>query len=162
MAFTFAPDIGGSTIETADIKQNCCAHELTHDRKFADNVSPSYSPNGRHIVYISTRTGTPQIWVMDAEDGLNGEQQVPADVDDRNHPLDTYSPVWSPDGTKILFTRDTPGGGRQLFMWSVGGGQPVRLTSHLKNEDPSWAPDSRHVVYKSTQTGREQMWIIRC
>lgn len=158
LVFTYGGPAGGALIQTVDAARNCCAHELTHDRRNADNSSASYSPNGLHIAYISNRTGSPQIWVMDV-DGLNGEQLVPPDFDDRGRALDTYSPAWSPDGTKIVFARDTKGGVRQIYKWSIGGGQPVTVTSHGRNEDPSWAPDSRHIVYKSWQTGREQLWI---
>ena len=159
MVFTYGPPGGsGSTIATVNSAQNCCAHELTHDRRNADNVSASYSPNGRHIAYISTRTGSQQVWVMD-DDGLNAEQQVPPDFKENGRALDSYSPAWSPDNTRIAFARDMADGGRQLFSWSVGGVRPVRLTSIGRNEDPSWAPDSRHVVFKSGRTGREQLWI---
>jgi TolB protein len=159
MAFTFLGSGAGSLIEVVDVTKNCCAHELTHDRRNADNSSPTYSPNGRQIAYISNRTGTPQIWVMDAADGLSAEQAVPVNFDDKGRALDTYSPSWSPDGTRILFARDVAGGSRQLYMWTVGSVSAVALTSYGKNEDPSWAPDSRHVVFKSRRSGREQLWI---
>lgn len=159
LAFTFLGEGAGSLIETVDITRNCCAHELTHDRRNADNSSPTYSPNGRQIAYISNRTGTPQIWTMDAADGLSAEQAVPVSFDDKSRPLDTYSPAWSPDGTRIVFARDVAGGSRQLYMWTVGSVQAVALTSYGKNEDPSWAPDSRHVVFKSRRSGREQLWV---
>ncbi len=167
---TFSPDgrtmlvsyhalTGGAVIESVDVARNCCAFELTHDRRNADNISASYQPNGRHIAYISNRTGTPQIYVMDA-DGTNNEAQVPPGFDDGGKFLATYSPAWSPDGTKLIFTRDQAGGGRQVYKWSIGGGQPVQVTSRNRNEDASWAPDSRHIVFKSWQTGREQLWIL--
>ena len=159
MLFTYAGPAGGTLIQSVDVSRNCCAFELTHDRRNADNQSASYQPNGRHIAYISTRSGTPQVYVMDA-DGSNNEQQVPPGFDDHGRLLDTYSPAWSPDGTKIAFTRDLSSGGRQLFKWSIGGGQPVQVSSTGRNEDPSWAPDSRHIVFKSGRSGREQLWIL--
>ena len=159
MVVTYQAQTGGTLIESVDVARNCCAFELTHDRRNADNLSATYQPNGRHIAYISTRSGTPQIYVMDA-DGSNSEQQVPPGFDDRGRFLDTYSPAWSPDGTKIAFTRDLNGGGRQVFRWSIGGGSPTQVTSTGRNEDATWAPDSRHLVFKSWRSGREQLWII--
>ena len=35
-----------------------------------------------------------------------------------------------------------------------------RLTSEGRNEDPSWAPDSRHVVVASTRTGSQQLFVV--
>jgi TolB protein len=159
-SLVFSHGLGiGAAIETVDITRNCCAHELTHDRRNADNVSPSYSPDGRHIAYISNRTGTPEIWIMD-DDGASSDQLVPSEFGTAGRALATYSPAWSPDGTRIVFARDVDRGGRQLFTASVAGGQVVQRTAEGQNEDPSWAPDSRHVVFKSKRTGREQLWIL--
>ena len=159
-SLVFSHGLGtGAAIETVDITRNCCAHELTHDRRNADNVSPSYSPDGRHIAYISNRTGTPEIWVMD-DDGASADQLVASEFGATGRALATYSPAWSPDGTRIVFGRDTDGGERQLFTSSVAGGQVVQRTAQGRNEDPSWAPDSRHVVFKSRRTGREQLWLL--
>ena len=158
LVFTHGLEMG-SAIETVDITRNCCAHTLTSDRRNADNMSASYSPDGRHIAYISNRTGAPQIWVMD-EDGASPEQLVGSDIGTNGRALDTYSPAWSPDGARIIFARDIEHGARQLFTASVSGGQVVPRTSIGRNEDPSWAPDSRHVVFKSTRSGREQLWIL--
>jgi TolB protein len=150
----------GSGIESADISRMCCAHVLTHDGRFADNVSPTYSPDGHRIAYVSNRTGVPEIYVMD-DDGTGRAQLVPSDFEPGGRPLPTYSPAWSPDGSQLVFDRDTPAGGRQLYIWSVGSGQVRQLTSAGRNDDPSWAPDSRHIVFKSTRAGgREQLWIF--
>jgi TolB protein len=150
---------GGSAIETVDVRQNCCAHELTHDKRFADNVSPSYSPDQRHILYISSRTGTPQVWVMD-DDGLSPEQLVQPQFRSDGRALDANSPVFSPDGSRLVFSREVERSNRQLFTASAAGGSQGQLTAEGLNDDPSWAPDSRHVVFKSNRTGREQLWII--
>jgi TolB protein len=159
-SLVFSHGLGiGAAIETVDVTRNCCAHELTHDRRNADNVSPSYSPDGRHIAYISNRTGTPEIWVMD-DDGASADQLVASEFGSAGRALATYSPAWSPDGTRIVFGRDVDRGGRQLFTASVAGGQVVQRTAEGQNEDPSWAPDSRHVVLKSKRTGKEQLWIL--
>ena len=34
------------------------------------------------------------------------------------------------------------------------------LTSEGRNEDPSWAPDGRHVVFTSTRSGARQLWVV--
>ena len=159
MVFSHSLPGGGTGIETVDVKQNCCAHLLTADRRLADNVSPSYSHDGRHIAYISSRTGTTQVYVMD-EDGSSQEQLVATHFTDAGRPLDANSPAWSPDGTRIAFARDTDHGFRQVFTASVTGGSLNQLTNLSQNEDPSWALDSRHIVFKSKRSGREQLWIL--
>jgi TolB protein len=37
---------------------------------------------------------------------------------------------------------------------------PKRLTSDGINEDPSWAPDSRHIVFTSSRTGVQQLFVL--
>jgi TolB protein len=150
----------GSGIETADIARTpCCAHVVTHDGRFADNLSPTYSPDGRRIAYVSTRTGTPEIYAVD-EDGTDRTQLVPSNFETGGGALPTYSPAWSADGTRIAFSRDTRTGGRQVYVMSLSSGQTMQVTSAGRNEDQSWAPDSRHIVFKSNRSGREQLWIL--
>ncbi len=149
----------GAAIESVDISRMCCAHELTHDKRFADNVAPTYSPDGRRIAYMSTRTGTPELYVMD-DDGTGAQQLVSSEFEDNGRALATYTPAWSPDGVRVVFARDTRSGARHLYSVSVGSGQVVQLTSSGRNQDPSWAPDGRHVVFKSDRGGRDQLWIL--
>lgn len=152
----------GYDIESADVSNvsgMCCAHRLTFSGTLADNLSPTYSPDGRRIALVSNRTGKPEIWVMDA-DGTGPSQPVPAGYSENGRAFEMYTPGYSPDGTKIAFGRDTENGGRQLYYWSVGSGSVQVMTSQGRNEDPSWAPDSRHVVFKSTRSGSDQLWIF--
>lgn len=151
----------GSDIEAFDVTRMCCAHALTHEgaRALADNLAPTYSPDGRRIAFNSTRTGTPEIWVMD-EDGTSTQQLIPSQFEPGGRPLASYAPAWSPDGSRIVFDRETPSGGRQLYSFSVGSGTVVQLTGTGQNDDASWAPDSRHIVFKSTRSGKEQLWVM--
>ena len=130
----------------------CCARALTATGQVANNITPTYSQDGRRIAFLSTRTGKPQIYVMDA-DGTGVTLLVPLD------PAETYAPEWSPDGSKIAFARDASSG-RQVFTYTIGSDLVTQHTSVGSNEDPSWAPDSRHIVLKSRRNGPEQLWIL--
>ena len=48
----------------------------------------------------------------------------------------------------------------QVITVSPTGKNPTALTSEGQNEDPSWAPDSRHIVFTSRRTGNDQLWIL--
>jgi TolB protein len=37
---------------------------------------------------------------------------------------------------------------------------PKQLTSDGENEDPSWAPDARHLVFTSSRSGTKQLWVL--
>ena len=67
-----------------------------------DNAYPAFSPDGTKIVFTSRRTGTSQVWVMNA-DGSN-QTQLTFDA----QPKDQV-PEWSPDGSKIAYLADTHG-----------------------------------------------------
>jgi TolB protein len=63
---------------------------------------PTWSPDSRHIVFSSNRSGTFQLWVVDP-DGGHLQQLIES-------PGEDVRPVWSPDGRSIAFNRDRDGG----------------------------------------------------
>ena len=65
--------------------------------KGTDNTSPSYSPDGRQIAFISGKSGSPQVYIMDA-DGSNVQLLTSYTPGVRSY---RASPDWSPDGRAI-------------------------------------------------------------
>jgi TolB protein len=125
------------------------ARRLTRTAK-GINISPRWNPKtGREIAYISSRGGSPQVYVMDA----SGANQRPLAA--RGGHAD--SPSWSPDGRYIAFTYGGAGS-FQIFVADVASGQLLQLTSQGRNESPTWAPDSRHIAYQSNRGGRWEIW----
>jgi outer membrane protein OmpA-like peptidoglycan-associated protein len=84
--------------------RSSCLERLTVGR-FSDNLSPTFSPDGRQIAYVSTRPGLPQIYVM-AADGTGQELFAPFDYGVTGS---SNAPEWSPDGTRLAFHRDDVG-----------------------------------------------------
>jgi TolB protein len=144
----------GTDIFSYNLARDCCLQRLTVGR-LSDNLSPSFSPDGRRIAFASTRVGLSQVYVM-AADGTDQELFAPYDYGVTG---DTHSPSWSPDGLSLAFHR-TVAGSPQIFVMDVRGRNVRQLTSAGRNEDPSWAPDGRHLVFKSSRTGAEQLWVI--
>ena len=70
----------------------------TQEDKFFDRY-PRWSPHGKKIAFTSDRTGRYEIWTIDA-DGTS-LRQISLDS-----PEDTSLPLWSPDGTRLLFQRN--------------------------------------------------------
>jgi TolB protein len=68
------------------------------------------------------------------------------------------APEWSPDGT-VVFHRDV-NRAPQIFILDVASRRVRQLTSSGRNEDPSWAPDGRHIGFVSDRSGRRQLWVI--
>jgi TolB protein len=120
-----------------------------------ENTSPTSSPDGRRFVFMSGRTGHPELYITDA-DGANADVLTDYEQSDKNFRAD---PDWSPDGRMIAYserTRDR----FQVRSVNANGSTPKYLTSEGENEQPAWAPDSRHLVFTSTRTGVRQLWII--
>jgi len=119
-------------------------------------VSPSFSPDGRRIVFVTDRPGGLGLYIADA-DGTNAEALTPFNFGDKSQRTD---PSWSPDGRLVAFQAEM-GGASQIYSVSPRDrGSPKQYTNEGRNEDPSWAPDSRHVVFTSNRTGSWQLWIL--
>jgi Tol biopolymer transport system component len=98
-----------------------------------------WSPDGRALVYESTRTGAPDLWVLDFATGATRQLTNDLRADRR--------PSWSPDGEWILFESER---GRQTDLWVVPakGGDAIRLTDDAAIEQAiGWRGSSRQVAY---------------
>ncbi len=144
----------GTHIFSYNLAQDCCLQRLTVGR-FSDNLSPTFSPDGRRVAFVSTRVGLPQIYVMSA-DGTGQELFAPFDYGVTGS---SNAPEWSPDGTQLAFHRDVAGS-PQVFLMNARSREVRQLTSAGRNEDPSWAPDGRHIAFISNRSGSRQVWII--
>jgi TolB protein len=144
----------GAHLYAYNLAEHCCLQRLTAGR-FSDNLSPTFSPDGRRIAFVSTRAGSPQIYVMSA-DGTDQQLFAPFDYGVTGS---SYAPEWSPDGLHLAFHRDVAGA-YQVFVMDVASRTVRQLTSEGSNEDPTWAPDGRHLAFASTRTGARQIWVM--
>jgi Tol biopolymer transport system component len=115
--------------------------------------SPQYSPDGRKIVFESTRSGAYELWVCNS-DGSNPVE------------LRTFtggfpgSPSWSPDSRLIAFD-GRPEGHRDIYVVDTEGGQPRRLTVEASNDtEPNWSRDGRWIYFASDRSGSWQVWKL--
>jgi TolB protein len=121
-----------------------------------DNTTPAFSPDGRRLAFTSGRLGHPEIYISDA-DGTNADLLTSYSFGDQNY---RANPDWSPDGRLIAFQAQQTDGRFQLNTISLRDRSVKQLTSEGSNEDASWAPDSRHLVFSSTRTGTKQLFVI--
>jgi Tol biopolymer transport system component/DNA-binding winged helix-turn-helix (wHTH) protein len=112
---------------------------------------PQYSPDGKRIVFQSTRSGNFEIWRCDA-DGSNLVQ-----LTSFNGPL-TGTPRWSWDGKHISF--DTrPGPHPNVHVISSDGGPARRFVNDKADEGvASWSHDGKWIYFASNRSGAWQVW----
>ncbi|TMJ40672.1 MAG: Tol-Pal system protein TolB [Alphaproteobacteria bacterium] len=134
-------DEGNSNIFVLDLRSRQ-TQQLTNVP--AINTAPSFSPDGSQIVFESDREGTQQIYLMNA-DGSNQRR-----ISFGNGRYAT--PVWSPDGRYIAFTK-TSGGRFAIGVMNPDGSGERILTEGFHNEGPTWAPNSRVIMFFRDEPG---------
>lgn len=101
--------------------------------------SPAYSPDGKHIAFVSDRTGRRQLWVSDASGAHPTEWTQKFEVDG---PV----PVWSVDGSRIVFLGGGPSGQSQVYVADRTTRSAVRLTDDtLDYSHAVWSHDGKHL-----------------
>jgi TolB protein len=107
----------------------------------AIDTSPCYSPDGQYITFNSDRGGNQQIYTM-GSDGSN--------IKRISFGAGRYAtPVWSPRGDLIAFTKFAAGDGGNFsigVMRPDGSGERI-LTSGFLVEGPTWAPNGRVLMF---------------
>jgi Tol biopolymer transport system component len=119
--YTINPGGGGKT-------------QLTHDN--TENFVPSYSPDGKKIVYSdSPGPKDTEIYTINAAGG--GKVQL------TNNDSDDFYPAYSPDGKKIVYMHDGANDS-ELYTINVRTGHRVQLTDNDREDYyPAYSPDGK-------------------
>ena len=102
----------------------------------------SFSADGKHIVFTSTRNGNPNLYIMNA-DGSNVRQLT-------HQPAYNGGPFFSPDDKWVIFRSDRKKKDMlQLYAISADGKHEVELTNNLDtvNWAPYFHPSGKYIVY---------------
>lgn len=108
-------------------------------RRGSETTSPTFSPDGKQIAFMSPVPLTPQIYIMNL-DGTGLRLLTPVVPGKRSY---RTGPEWSPRGDEIAYQQQA--GDFQVWTIRIKDRVMKQLTTEGENEDPSWAPDGRHM-----------------
>jgi eukaryotic-like serine/threonine-protein kinase len=123
---------------------------------------PAWSANRPHLTYLSDRNGPPEIWMRDAEGNdkpLVSHAAFPPGTTD-----DFLNPALSPDATRVVFGRVDTSKAIRLWISSVTGGPPVRLTnttSDTQEVPGAWSPDGSRFAFLEVARGTNTIRIVK-
>ena len=141
-----------------------CLTNLTSS--WADDVAPAWSPDGRHIAFVSVRDTlsgkldleSGEIYVLDF-DPLTGRAMGEARRLTDSPAADGW-PAWSPSGDQIAFHSDR-GGDFDIWVMNVDGSNPVNLTRHAGDDKfPAWSPSGDQIAFASDRDGSYDIWLM--
>lgn len=115
-------------------------------------MSPTWSPDGQEIAYVSFETGRPAIFRQRLQDakrqqltnfrGLNG------------------APAWSPDGRRLALVLSKDGN-PEIYAYDLMTKALTRLTNHFAiDTEPTWAPDGKSILFTSDRGGGPQIYQL--
>jgi TolB protein len=133
------------------------SHDLTTGdrRAFANypgsNMSPAASRDGTKVAFISSKTGSPDLYVADGNGSNLRQLTKTKDAES--------SPTFSPNGAQICYAGDEA---RSLYIIGVGGGQPRRLRTDGAGRptEPDWSPDGKSIIFTSQVAAGFSLWTV--
>ena len=116
------------------------------------NSGPNVSPDGKKVVFCSSRDGQYDIYAMNI-DGSNVHRVVQTAGAD-------FRPCWSPDGKRIVFTSNKSGN-YDLWIVNADGTNLRQLTTSPERDDyATWHPDGKRVVFVGERNGKFDLYLL--
>ena len=115
-------------------------------------MSPSWSPDGKKVAYVSFEKKSAAIYVQTL---ASGERVRVAE-----YPGINGAPAWSPDGTRLALTLSKDGS-PDIYVLNLSTHSLTKLTkSFAIDTEPSWSPDGSSIVFTSDRGGKPQIYIV--
>ncbi len=126
-----------------------------------DEYMPAWAASAPKFAYVTTRNGPPEIWVRN-EDGsdrplVTSADFAPAAVSQFMNPLLT------PEADRVVYTMREIGGKTVLYISSVSGGDPARVTNSGNSVEVtgSLSPDGKQLVYLELSGDRAHLMLVK-
>ncbi len=117
-------------------------------------VSPTFSPGGNRIAYVSFESGFPAIYVQNLKTGRRQRVLARAGLDE--------TPAFTPSGQALLVTVSGSGGNADLARLNLRSGSLEMLTRAPGiNTEPAWFPGGRRIAFTSDRGGSAEIYVKR-
>jgi TolB protein len=151
IAYITAVGLGNNTTYSLIVADSDGYNPQVVARSRESLLSPSWSPDGRKIAYVSFESGNSAIYVQDITTG--SRQLVSARAKGING-----APNWSPDGSKLALALSYQGN-PEIYVMDLGSRSETRLTNNLAiDTEPRWTPDGQSIIFTSDRSGRPQLY----
>jgi len=115
-------------------------------------LSPSWSPDGSRIAYVSYENRKPVVYVQSLSTG--GRRPV------ANFPGSNSAPAWTPDGSRLAVTLSRSGGS-QIYLIDAEGSEPERLVSSTSiDTEANFSADGNWMLFTSDRGGSPQIYRL--
>ncbi len=115
-------------------------------------LSPSWSPDGRHIAYVAYARGRPELYIQNVS--TRRTKRI-ASYQGLNN-----APAWSPNGEKLALTLSKDGN-PEIYIMDVKSHKLSRVTrNYAIDTEPAWMPNGRGLVFTSDRGGGPQLYQV--
>lgn len=115
-------------------------------------MSPSWSPDGKSLAYVSFEGRNSAIFIQDIKTGKRDEVAANKGINS--------APAWSPDGSRMAMTLSKDGN-TEIYIMHLGSRTLQRITNNKAiDTEPNWSSDGKKLAFTSDRGGSPQIYEL--